>query len=437
MDQHPAPSDSPLPQTALWERRPIRAALGVLFVLLATGVALARNGRPWFADILYAEDGSHFYAQARELGLEGIVEPYAGYMHLVPRVASEAITVLPADQVAAAYSIVATLAVGLLALYVFFAARVLLDSWVSRALLAASLVVLPLAGETVANLANLHWYLMFATFWALVFLPPNRWWVAAGAAVGLAAALSDPLTALLLPTAALAVYRYRSRLHGIVVGAVVLGLTVQLLVVLGAEAATEATGSWSDLPALYAFRVAGGLTIGDVHLGTAWLRAGWSVPVVAIVAVTLLVVVTIAVTDGWRRVIVIAAVGNSVLFYGVSLIFRGTESLVPVVGQPAPLFSGRYTLVPALLIVVCVAVLFDNALATRTLPAVIVGGIATIWLVVAMAANLLIEPLPNGPSWEESLVAARNECSVDPNAPVVVEIAPHPTWVVYFFCEEL
>jgi hypothetical protein len=222
-----------------------------------------------------------------------------------------------------------------------------------------------------------------------------------------------------------------------VVGAVVAALALQAFVVLGAEQNAPVESSWTDLPALFAFRVAGGLTIGDVHLSGAWLRANWSVPVVAIAVITLLVVVTVVSTQGWRRVLVLLAVVNSIVFFGVSTMVRGTAALVPVVGQPPPLHSGRYTLLPALLLVICVAVLFDVALTGRTTHAAIAGGVATVWLAVVMVASFIIAPLPDGPSWEQGLEEARGECTIGSDADVVVEIAPNPAWIVQLPCSDL
>ena len=407
-----------------------------LFVILGMAVALARNNGTPFIDILYAEDGMMFYSEARAPGLD-VLSPYAGYMHLVPRLISKVITLLPVEAVAAAYAVSATALVALLALYVYFASRVLLELWPGRALLAGAMVVPPLAGQAVANLTNLHWYLMFAAFWAVISRPRNVGWTILGASVGAAAALSDPLTALLLPSAAFAVYRYRSRLHGFVVGAVVLGLGVQLLVVLGAEQRVGQEFSWLELFAAYAFRVAGGITVGDVHLTAAWQRAGWSLPIVAAVAITILVALAIAWTHRWRRFIVIAAVLSSTAFFAVPLFIRGTTTWVPIVGQPPPLHTGRYTLIPALFLIVCVAVLVDLAVAKRRLKYLVSGGIAAVWLVSVMAANSFLTPLPNGPSWAEGVDAARLVCKSEPTDTVEVVIAPRSGWKVRLSCHDL
>jgi hypothetical protein len=390
-----------------------------------------------FADVVYAEDGSQFYEQARTLGLSAIWEPAAGYLHLAPRLGSALIALLPVSTVAAAYAVSATVLVSVLALYVFHASTALLVSWQSRAILAGAMIVPSLAGQTIANLTNLHWYLMFAAFWAVVFKPRTLAWAVGGAVVGAAAALSDPLTALLLPTAAVAIYRYRSWLHFIVVGAVLAGLAIQSFVVIGAEQRVGTEASWADLPIIYAFRVAGGLVFGDVHLGGLWERAGSSVAVVAIVAVTIVVAGAFVGATGWRLAICALAVANSLLFLAVPTLLRGTASLVPVADQPPPLHSGRYMLIPALLIVVCIAELVDRAAIDRTRSSVIMGGVTAVWLALVIVGNFLITPHVDGPSWKAGIEAASVECRSSTSASATVAIAPAGRWKVSIQCEDL
>jgi len=80
-----------------WPERQRRLLLLVAVataVVLGSAIVLARNETPHMTDVLYAEDGSLFYADARSLGACAIVSPYAGYLHLVPRIVSAAISVL-------------------------------------------------------------------------------------------------------------------------------------------------------------------------------------------------------------------------------------------------------------------------------------------------------------------------------------------------------
>jgi hypothetical protein len=110
---------------------------------------------------------------------------------------------------------------------------------------------------------------------------------------------------------------------------------------------------------------------------------------------------------------------------------------MPIVGDPPPLHSGRYFLSPVLFLVVCVAVLVDRAVVDQTQPAVVVGGIAVVWLVTVGAANYVIAPLANGPSWEAGLEVARVECATDQQDDVEVAIAPRESWKVRLPCSDL
>jgi hypothetical protein len=145
----------------------------------------------------------------------------------------------------------------------------------------------------------------------------------------------------------------------------------------------------------------------------------------------------LASTMRWRRIIVIATIFNSVAFFTVPLLLRGTTLILPVAGSPPPLGAGRYFLIPGLFIAVCVAALLDRAVTERTAPSTWVGGIATTWLVVVLAINFPITPLPNGPSWGDGVDAARRQCNSEPVASIEVVIAPSETWTVQLACADL
>lgn len=85
----------------------------------------------------------------------------------------------------------------------------------------------------------------------------------------------------------------------------------------------------------------------------------------------------------------------------------------------------------------CVAVLVDLAVAKRKLKYLVSGGLAAVWLIGVMAANSLLTPLPNGPSWAEGVDAARLECKSEPTDTVEVVIAPRSGWKVRLSCHDL
>jgi hypothetical protein len=83
---------------------------------------------------------------------------------------------------------------------VFHMARGLIASPALRALLVASMVLLPVAVvEMLDNLVNLPWWIFFAAFWALLWRPSGPGGRAVAALVCLLAAASEPLVGLLMP----------------------------------------------------------------------------------------------------------------------------------------------------------------------------------------------------------------------------------------------
>lgn len=175
------------------------ALLGGVLVLLRLPTAR------W--DTLYAEDGFVFLdswmnAPGRGGGvLAVLVEPYAGYQHLLPRLASLAVSVLPVPWWGIASTAVACLAVGAVAALSYLAAGEAVSSRAARAAVAACPLLLPLAGvEAVGNLANLHWYLSYLLFWMLWLRrdrTPAAW--AGWCVVGFVAAATEIQSVLLAP----------------------------------------------------------------------------------------------------------------------------------------------------------------------------------------------------------------------------------------------
>ncbi len=186
-----------------------------LIVPLGAVVTLLRVGGGATAT-LYAEDGDVFLADALAKGpVEALLTPYNGYLHVVPRLLAEVVALAPVSQAATVAAVLSALVVGGLAA---LAARVVEATTASRwaAPAVAVLVVgLPLAQEEVlANLANLHWYLLFAAALCLVWVPPTRAWRATGTAVVALAVLSDPLALGLVPLAAVRVLGDRALTAG-------------------------------------------------------------------------------------------------------------------------------------------------------------------------------------------------------------------------------
>lgn len=185
-----------------------RPALATLLVVAAAGLSLARQSGAGALDTIYAEDGSVFLGSSYvDSAITSITTPYAGYLHAVPRVLSELVSVLPVSWAAAGLSVAAAVVTGLLALLVYACTRDYLAPW-GRLLAAAVVVLVPVGQDELPNsIANLHWPMLYALFWVLL---AKRLHIALGVTAVLLIALSDLLVLLYVPLALLLWWRRRS-----------------------------------------------------------------------------------------------------------------------------------------------------------------------------------------------------------------------------------
>ena len=138
------------------------------------------------------------------------------------------------------------------------------------------MLLLPVPGsDLLANATNLHFYLLFACFWAFLWQSETTTALSCRGIAALGAALSDPLSALFLPLAIVAPVARRSVRSAVVSGLFFVGLATQLAIMWGG---TRPERNWSfrlgALPELFSLRVAGGLLVGDRFLGDTWAAFG-------------------------------------------------------------------------------------------------------------------------------------------------------------------
>jgi hypothetical protein len=216
----------------------------VLYLAMFVGGTMATLFRtdPAAWNLFWAEDGKEFLEDAyRGSFLENLVHPYAGYMHLVPRVVAEPISaVVPADWAAIAFTVSASAVWSAVAVLVFDFARGHVRHLAIRIVLWAMVIFIPVGGlEVVGNIANSHWFLMAAAFWALAARDRGAWQITAASVTVAAAALSDPLTAMLAPLVLLRVLFLRTWRANVVSIVFALTTLLQVLVVLGTDRDTS------------------------------------------------------------------------------------------------------------------------------------------------------------------------------------------------------
>jgi hypothetical protein len=172
------------------------AALGV-----GAGLLLVRQAGPnasW--NTLFGEDGADFLPRALSHPLSSLTQPLNGYLQLVPQLIADAVTRLPLQYAAAGMAVGGALVASACALLVGHASAGHVRSRALRCLLALSVVLLPIAPiELAANAVDTPWYLIFASFWALLWRPKSAVGYAAAFLVCFGAMSSQFVAVLLAP----------------------------------------------------------------------------------------------------------------------------------------------------------------------------------------------------------------------------------------------
>jgi hypothetical protein len=156
------------------------------------------------------------------------------------------------------------------------------------------------------------------------------------------------------------IVRDRDRRSLVVPAVLVAALVVQFAVGTSQQPLGHATVALTDLPSIYALRVAGSLLVGDVFLDNFWLSLGHAFLYGAILAV--LAVGALGVTRGRRssRVFVAGTLALSFLTMAAPLIIRGTCCFLD--RAAFNLNGSRYFVVPVLLLAAAVLKVLDEGL---------------------------------------------------------------------------
>lgn len=425
--------------TVRWGER-----LLVVIALLALAVILQilRVGPSTGLDSLWAEDGQVFFQQALVLGFwDTVFSPYAGYLVLVPRLIGEVGNLVPLRDVAAAMGVASGFVVALCGLAVWHASAAHIRNPYLRGTLVALTVLAPVAGlESVVSGAYVLWYMLFASFWLLVWRPASAWGAGLGALFLLATGLSTPGLWFFAPLAALRALAVRDGRDLLLVGSYAIGAAVQVPVI-AANSEAAADPIWtSDIWAAYVQRVVDGAAFGEDLGGGAWAELGWPFLVV------LLICLATGLFFAWRhsstsaRWLAAVAIPTSLLMFVASAYQRavGSDMVWPEGFHSGT--AGRYAIVPALLLVSAALALVDRLPQRRPGPTGLSwAGVATMAVLIAGLASSFYVGNTAGrglPRWGEALESAGASCIAAGLPEGRVAISPEGFGVVVP-CEEL
>jgi hypothetical protein len=415
-------------------RRSSSAALAVGVALLTWLQMVRRPSDPPVWDSFHVEDGGVFFAHAVDQSfLDSLATSYFGYLHTAPRLIAEPATWFSFEHAPLVMALLTCLVVGLLAAYVFVASAAWIASPLLRFVLATCVALLPATGvEVGGSAANLHWYLIFAAWWAVVCPWRERRWLAAGVAVVGLAALSDPLTGVLLPIGIVLAWRAGERRAWVLPGLIAAGLMAHLML-RDDDAERFGTLHAGDLPRIFAERVTSSLLAGDRYLedlfgGRTGSPFAWATLVVVVVGLA----VAVWRLRGRRQWLLGGAAAMSVVFFLLPALRRGTEIFIP--DEPWLGASSRYVYLPIMFLLTAFLAAFDREGSGRRWREVVVAVLVLAVVAVNYRAPHRTE---GGPRWKPELAEGERSCAGKrPDEPAVIQIIPQ-NWHVDIDCGRL
>jgi hypothetical protein len=425
-------------------------ALGATAVAALTLLQMVRRpSAPPVWDSLIAEDGSIFLSQALGVDfLNTLANSYQGYLHTAPRLITFVATWFPLDQAALVISLLTALVIALVAVYVFRASAAWIASPLLRGVLALAVPFIPLTARQMAGtVSNLHWYLLYGAFWAVICPWRSRRWLAASTAVVALAVLSDPQVVIFLPIALVVAVRASDRRTWILPATIAGGVLLQ--VALRDEGTATLGGSnYGALPRFFAERVTSSLFVGDRYLkdvlgGTTGSPVAWAS--LAVVAAAL--GVGLWRLRGPRRWLLAGCAGLSVVFFLVAPLTRGTR--IWPLKEPWVLTGTRYLYLPVLFLLTGLFVALDRGERAGWRPRVPELAIAAL-AIASMAVGYAAPHRSSGDlRWKPVLARARLACAearpvrpiklygAPPRLGVFIPIDPQPRWWLQVGCSHL
>jgi hypothetical protein len=423
----------------------------VLAVIVGALYQLNRQPGVPATDSLWAEDGRIFMQQSfGQPWYKVIVEPYAGYAHILPRLISVGGRTVAAEHLAAYYAWTAALVVSILAVIVFVAIHGHVHTLIGRAVTAGSFMTLPLTSvECMNSVANLQWYLVASAFWVLLWRP--RGWAAtiiACVTVALAVA-SAPVALLLAPVAAIRLISlgsWRERLPGVAFG---VGAVLQLGIMTGtSRLPTPIRPGVDEVARAFFVRVILGSVDGYSTASSHFRDWGWSVVVLAglfVVVATLVAGTTLA-----GRCLVIAGLAEGLILFSFSVTYSWSPNLAPS-GKEANLgASSRYTVASVLILtgilVVGLERLHQHITALPDWPSSTTVRMALRVLVVLAPLIYLVRVdlieygeynrRAEGPRWTSEVARAEGACLKTRASQVMVSVSPGGPWLAALPCNK-
>lgn len=411
-----------------------RAGLLVGLVVVGTAIALLRTPRSMW-NLLWAEDGAIFVSGALSDGPGVVLTGYAGYLHLVPRLAAEIAVLFPLQVVPLAVTVLAAGIASLLACACFVFLETRIASLPLRFAVWIVCLALPtMAGDVANNLANLHWYLLVAAFCALLSRSRSAAFTVVQCVVVFAAATSSAIALLLIPFALVRWWLVPGRRSLAVSVAYLAGASLQFVTVLngvlGTGPAREIAAqypSFAQLLDLYVNRVVVAGLFGLTGAETMRDAVGAALPGILLAGVVLAVIFA-ARADRDRRLGIVVFAGSSGVFAG----FVYSLQWYAIEQTPATdlLVGLRYAVVPTALLLLALLQCVDTGASRIRRPSVRrgVAFVALIAVLIPVGIDYRSTIAREAPSWSDALTYGEEQCGAGEDDSGIVTVSTAPIW---------
>lgn len=401
-----------------------RGAITAWLALAAAVVAgVLSIGRLWLADhavlsnLVWAEDGLFPLCVRAHDVASCAVDPYSGYLLLVPRLVAWPVSWVPLDSWPAATNLAAALLAALLAALAVAVLRASGTGAVASVVVALLPTLVPIvAFEAINVTASVYMLMVFVAALALCFPARDRFWTWAYVVGALLVTLTIPSSAILFLPLAVNALRGRIPRRGAIATAVamVVGLAAQAAAaILTANPrpmhwSLDALRSWMEtLPsALLTFWP--GQTELTASGSFASTTVGWTQAGIVVTGVVLVLGIVLVVLRG--------TTANGVGLLLLTGLFLGA---VPAAAGYA---NNRYFVIPALLWLAAVLIGLDRVVPRHE----IVLAVVTVVLVVAWIPGLRASDFRSTatPEWAAMLAQARATCAANPDGTVALSFSP-------------
>jgi len=415
------------------------SAIGAVWLLIP-------RASSWPLTHIFAEDGQVFLTQTLQGGWSTIMDTYAGYLHVVPRMISNTCAEFgPSSYLVCTSSF--TIAIKIAGFAIAFPVlAAYARSW-KWGMLAASVFLFIPAGqqEVLGNITNLRWFLVAIVFFAVVGASTSKKMIIFVSVLVLLAALSDPLTFAFAPIAIWRITTLRTSRMSIPSVVLLIGIVIHTLSLQpGARGERGTIVDLLDTPTqtIAQLLVRGPLVSQIGMTGTQDLLRLVGVPL----AVALLAVPVVLTAVAWRS----RPLGSVAFSFSVLLVTVGLALLFITLSFPAsyialadiwsPSQPARYSVLAGLFITPALILLMS--LAWRSQQHKKAGQALALVSTLLLATGLLMDfggdaRHAAGASWESYLTEAKTQCELTGEDPTFTTTPEYEGWQTTIRCSWL